>query len=286
MNIVNKYLVTFLLVFCSAFLAGCGSSGGSDATSVVADDDGDDGAGVDVDDGLDQQGDAGTPGILHAAFSWFGANVTVALDGNEAVVEATGRPDHASAYWDPGNSSGLYIDPDPAITTVAQMSPGYIEEYSNLYTLRVPTSPGLAAASSATTLGAVGIAVSGAPIFNDQEGPNVDLEIGVISGFDRSGGHTGPETYHYHLEPTLISNDDAELIGVIADGFFIYGRQCYSTPGTYPTDLDESGGHLSMTQHSSGEEEYHYHIKDEPYLGSYYLLFPENYQGTPNSISR
>lgn len=231
------------------------------------------------------QGNAGTPGVLHDAYLFFDGNVTAALDGFQVVVEATGKPNHTSPYWNPNNASGLYVPPDPAITTESRMSPGYIEEYDNLYTLRVPTSPSLASSSSSTSLGAVGLAVSGAPIFNDQEGPNVALALGVISGFDRSGAHTGPETYHYHLEPRAISNDDNALIGVISDGFFLYGRKCFST-ATYPTDLDASGGHFSQTQHSNGVDEYHYHIKNEFYLGAYYLLFPEDYQGTPNSISR
>jgi len=78
------------------------------------------------------------------------------------------------------------------------------------------------------------------------------------------------------------------LIGVISDGFLIYGRKCFSD-GNYPTDLDISGGHTSFTQHTGtadGDEVYHYHIKNEFYLGEYYLLFPEDYQGTPNNISR
>ncbi|MFK8015942.1 MAG: YHYH protein [Gammaproteobacteria bacterium] len=224
--------------------------------------------------------------VMSDAFAWFGQNVTVALDGAEVVLEATGRPDHTSCYWDPINSSGLYVDCDPDITTESRKSPGFIEEYNNLFTLRVPVNPTIAATSTATGLGAVGIAVSGAPIFNDEEGPNIALNTGVISGFDRNGAHTGPQTYHYHLEPRAITNDDDALVGIIADGFFLYGRRCFSS-GTYPDDLDDSGGHVSMTQHTGaadGDEEYHYHIKNEFYLGAYYLLFPEDYQGTPNTI--
>lgn len=242
---------------------GCSSIDNSDDTVAVNDD----------------------PATLNDAFLWFGANVTVALDGDEVVVEATGRPDHTSAYWNPNNASGLYVEPDPNITTASRMSPGYIEEYNNLFTLRVPASSSKASASSATTLGAVGIAVSGAPIFNDQEGPNVDLALGVISGFDRDGAHTGPQTYHYHLEPKAITDDDESLVGVIADEFFLFGRRCYSAPGTYPDDLDVSGGHTAETQYSMGELEYYYHIKDETFLGAYYLLFAEDYQGTPSTIS-
>lgn len=256
-------------------------------TACQDDGDSDDGTtdtGTGTDPGAVTQGDAGTPGELHAAYTFFTGNVTVALDGNDVVIEATGRPDHTSPYWNPDNASGLYVEPDPDITIEARMSPGFIEEYNNLFTLRAPTSPSLAASTSATSLGPVGIAVSGVPIFNDQEGPNIDLNAGVISGFDRNGAHTGPSTYHYHLEPRAISFDDDALIGVIADGFFIYGRMCYSTPGTYPDDLDPSGGHFSTTQHSDGEVEYHYHVMNDLYLNAYYLLFPEDYQGTPIPI--
>ncbi|MDE2756297.1 MAG: YHYH protein [Acidobacteriota bacterium] len=265
-----------------AALGACGGSGGG-GNPVV-----DGGAAGDAGntDNNTVQGDAGTPGVLHGAYGWFNGNVTVNLNGYEVVIEATGRPNHTSAYWNPNNASGLYVAPDPEVTDVARMSPGYIEDYNNLFSLRVPSSPRLAAAPSATSLGPVGLSVSGAPIFNDEEGANRPLNIGVISGFDRNGAHTGPSTYHYHLEPRAISNDDEELIGVMADGFFIYGRKCYSTPGAYPDDLDDSGGHVSATRHSSGAEEYHYHIKNEFYLGSYYLLFPEDYRGSPNAIGR
>jgi hypothetical protein len=224
---------------------------------------------------------------LSDAFLWFGANVTVALDGAEVVIEATGSPDHTSCYWDPVNASGLYVECDPDVTDTSRMSPGFIEDYNNLFTLRVPANPSLAAVSSATGLGPVGIAVSGAPIFNDQEGPNVALNSGVISGFDRNGAHTGPSTYHYHLEPKAITDDDEALVGIMADGFFLYGRKCYSS-GDYPTDLDVSGGHVAFTQHTGtldGDETYHYHILNDLYLNAYYLVFPEDYQGTPTRIS-
>ena len=156
-----------------------------------------------------------------------------------------------------------------------------------MFTLTVPIEPELASTSSATPLGAIGIATSGAPIFNDSEG-NGDVSIGVIQGFDRNGAHTGPQTYHYHLEPEAISYDDDSLVGIMSDGFFIYGRRCYSSVD-YPTDLDESNGHTSITQFTGSDAddaEYHYHISGEQYLnGDYYLIFPGNFQGTPNGVN-
>lgn len=216
-------------------------------------------------------------------------NVTAVLssDGCTVTVEANGKPDHTSSYWDAGNASGLYVEPEDATQFEQQRSPGDIEDYINLFQLTVPVDPELAATSSATPLGAIGIATSGAPIFNDSEG-NGDVSLGVIQGFDRNGAHTGPQTYHYHLEPKAISYDDDELVGIMSDGFFIYGRRCYSS-ADYPTDLDESNGHISVTQFTGTSPEdgvYHYHVSAEQYLnGDYYLIFPGNFQGTPNGVN-
>jgi hypothetical protein len=223
---------------------------------------------------------------LHSAFKDFGPNVEVALsaDGCNVVVETDGKPDHKSPYWDPNGSSGLYEAPGPE-TIVAQMSPGYIDAFNGQYTLTVFASPKKASKTTASGLGPVGIATSGSPIFNRSEGPQ-DLQQGTISGFDKNGAHTGPQVYHYHLEPKIISNNDYALVAIVADGFFLYGRKCYST-NAYPTDLDASGGHTSTTQHTgtaTSDAEYHYHIKNETYLNSYYLVFPDAYQGTPSAI--
>jgi hypothetical protein len=223
---------------------------------------------------------------LSSAFLEFVAapNVTVVLSDNGCTVslEATGKPDHTSSYWDADNASGLYVEPVDAELFNQKRSPGDIEDYSIDFSLTVSVSPELAATSSSTPLGAIGIAISGVPIFNDSEG-NGDVSTGVIQGFDRNGAHTGPQTYHYHLEPAAISYDDDSLVGIMADGFFIYGRKSYET-GEYPTDLDESNGHVGMTLYS--ESEYHYHISSEQYLnGENYLMFPGNFQGTPSNVN-
>lgn len=219
-----------------------------------------------------------------SAFDEFNSDaVSVSFDGDEITIVSNGVPNHTSPYWDEANS--LYID--PVIADPNQMSPGAINDGS--YTVTVPSSPEIASSSSATGLGAIGIAISGAPIFNDEEGPNISLSENVASGFDYAGGHMGPTGYHYHLESqnvsenTLLSHDDERLVGILQDGFLLYGRRC-STTGEYPTDLDESGGHTSATQHSDGEEFYHYHIINEIYVGPYILLFGVDLQGTPNSI--
>ncbi|MBU3005894.1 YHYH protein [Paraglaciecola arctica] len=268
-------------------LSACGgsSSDTNNAETVT-------GSGTDSGTGSGSTADCDTPATeLSSAFLEFVAapNVTVVLseDGCSVALESAGKPDHTSSYWDADNASGLYVEPEDATLFATQRSPGDIEDYTNDFDLTVSVSPQLASTPSATPLGAIGIALSGAPIFNDSEG-NGDVSLGVIQGFDRNGAHTGPQTYHYHLEPKAISYDDDALVGIMADGFFIFGRRCYATGG-YPTDLDESNGHSTVTLYTgSGEEdaEYHYHVSTEQYLnGDYYLIFPGNFQGTPSEIN-
>lgn len=223
--------------------------------------------------------DATTTEGLHEAFSEFdNDNFTIFIDGDEVVLETTGLPNHTSPYWSTGNA--LYVD--PTVTNTSDMAPGSIDDFNGSYTLRVPVNPSKASSTSSTGLGAIGFAVSGSVIYNDEEGPNVPLDDAAPS-LDYTGAHTGPQSYHYHLEPKAWSDDDDALIGIISDGFFLYGRKCTST-GTYPTDLDASSGHASTTAHNS-DGEYHYHIQNELYLDQYYILFPGDYQGSPNTIN-
>jgi len=243
--------------------------------------------------------DDGIVAELHAAFGEFDeTNVTVMLSGTNVLIESNGLANHTSPYWsnktarsatDPmGNvlvtkaateNHSLFVE--PSSTTYQDMAPGNIDDFNGSYLLTVSTNPQVANSTTATGLGPIGIAVSGAMIYDDQEGPNVPLDDAIVS-FDYTGAHTGPQSYHYHTEPKAFTNNDDKLIGIISDGFFAYGRLCAST-GDYPTDLDASGGHTAATQHTD-EPEYHYHIQNELYLNQYYIIFPGEYQGTPSPI--
>ncbi|MEO1436185.1 MAG: YHYH protein [Bacteroidota bacterium] len=251
-------------------------------------------------DNADDTDDAVLPSSLHPAFADFDSNnFTIFLDGNEVVIESNGLPNHSSPYWS-NTTERCTVDPmgqtlctnanttenhplfvAPTATSFASMAPGNIDDFNGSYTLRVPVNPELASNSSATGLGPIGIAVSGAMIYNDEEGPNIPLDDAVPS-LDYTAAHTGPQSYHYHLEPKAWSDDDEKLIGIMSDGFFLYGRKD-DVEGNYPTDLDASGGHFGPTIHNP-DGEYHYHIQNETYLNQYYLLFPDDFQGTPNTI--
>jgi len=276
-------LITFL-----AIITSCGDDDENSSDDVSTSDD--DGSTTTDDDGT-------TTGELHAAFAEFDVdNTTISLNGSRVNIETNGLPNHTSPYW--SNTTAREIDGittpaadedhplfvAPTVTSFDQMAPGNIDDFNGSFSLIVDASPELASSSSATGLGAIGIATSGAVIYNDEEGPNVPLD-NAVGSLDFNGSHTGPQSFHYHLEPISITNDDSELLGIISDGFFIYGRRDYPS-GDYPDDLDESGGHIGPTQHSD-EDEYHYHIQNDIFeVGgdSFYIIFPGDYQGTPSAI--
>lgn len=260
MKSLNQYLGMLFLGL--VFLSSCGGDDSADPT----------------DDSEDPEATVSTP---TSAFSEFNsASVTVSFSGDQVTIESIGLPNHTSPYWQ--TTEDLYIQ--PLVADEQSISPGFIGETS--YTLTVDASPALASSSTQTGLGAIGISVSGVPIYNQSEGPT-DVTEATASGFDWAGGHSGPTGYHYHIEArdfgetSPLTIDDDELLGIMSDGFLIYGRKCNST-GDYPTDGDASNGHYSTTQHSD-EAFYHYHIVNEVYL-NYYLLFGVDLQGTPSAI--
>lgn len=226
--------------------------------------------------------DSGVNSTPLSAFDEFNTDaVTISFDGDEITIESNGMPNHTSPYWE--ETHPLYIEP---VVAVAQ-TPGRIGG-DRSFSVTLPAAPTLAATSTATGLGPIGIAVTGVPIFNDTEGPNRPLEEMIAETFDYAGAHNGPSGYHYHVESmdvpenTVLSHDDGKLVGIMSDGFLIYGRK--EMDDSYPSDLDESGGHFGVTPHSNGEVIYHYHIVNEFYLGSLIVLFGGDLRGTPNRI--
>lgn len=265
-KIISYILLSFLFVFTA-----CSND---DTLSSV------DTENTDNTDNTDETDEGTVDASLHKAFSEFSSNVDIVLLNNTTVsIETNGLPDHTSPYWSPTHR--LYVN--PTVATRANMSPGYIDNFEGTFELQVAATPVKAAQTTATSLGAIGIAKSGAVIYNQNEAGNVQITENVSSGLDYNGAHTGPSSYHYHFEPTAFTDNDTNLVGVIADGFFLYGRKCHAT-GTYPTDLDSSNGHVAITQHTT-EAEYHYHIGNTTIYGAYYVNFTGDYQGTPYRIS-
>lgn len=196
-------------------------------------------------------------GTLPAWFAAFGNGVQVSLSGNTVVLQTRDLPDHASPYWGVGNA--LYEAPHAGMV----LNPHRIA--SQNITISVPVAPAIAASPSDTPLGAIGIAVNGVVFFNQYAAGRQPLGD-EIRTFDRHNGHPAPQNlYHYHVEPTwLTALSKSRLLGVLADGFPVYGTM--DAGGVAPSHLDVCHGHVGATPEFSGGI-YHYHVTTEaPYI--------------------
>jgi hypothetical protein len=193
-----------------------------------------------------------------AIYSQFaGTGVSVSFDGSTAIVRTSDTPDHRSPYWGAGNAnyeaphSGMQVNPHSIAT-------------QNL-TFRITTSPASAANTSDTPLGPIGISVNGVVFYNQYAAMRQPLTSEIVS-FDRYNGHPNPNNqYHYHFEPVSITaSSRSRLIGVLLDGFPVYGPQ--DGNGRTPSDLDACNGHTAATTEFPGGL-YHYHATTAvPYI--------------------
>lgn len=219
-------------------------------------------------------GDVSITSVVTAKYK---SAVVVSTSGSSITLRSNGTPDHVSPYWGVGNT--LYETPSlPGQTT----NPGHIAVQN--YAMTIPTNPAEASTKEATSLGPIGMALNGVPIYNDREGGNVPVDAGVLTSMDRAGAHPGPgNTYHYHFTGDFTGNDDANLIGFLRDGFPIYARK--DMDGTYPGNLDANGGHIGITA-DFPTAIYHYHAANTAYMNSrFYVLKEGRYNGTKGTFT-
>jgi hypothetical protein len=185
---------------------------------------------------------AGLTGVwLHMS-----CRVTLSLASGTITATTDGQPDYESNYFPT-------TDPCHETYTGGIQNPNLIAAQTlDVQFAQVPSG------TPETMRGAVvGLAVNGVPIFANFAAPGDDI-YQEAKTFDRCGGHpqnTGE--YHYHGEPSSISDDDSRFIGVMRDGNPIYGRR--DMDNSLPTDLDADGGHTGVTA-DSATAVYHYHV--------------------------
>ncbi len=224
-------------------------------------------------DDTDTGGTATVPTVFSSNYK---SAVTLSATTTTVTLKSNGTPDHLTPYWGTGNA--LYEAP----YTGQNLNPGLIGTQN--YSMTIPINPTEAGSKEATSLGPIGMALNGVPIYNDREGGNVPVDAGVLSSFDRAGAHPGPgNTYHYHCTGDFTGNDNDNLIGFLRDGFPIYARK--DNDGSYPSNLDANGGHVGTTAHFTTAI-YHYHASNTAYLGSrFYILKAGSYHGTKGTFT-
>lgn len=203
----------------------------------------------------------------------FSCRVSLSVDSGVVKAAADGQPDYASNYFPATNA--CHEDYTGAI-----QNPNTI--YPKSYVIQFPQAPDM---SAQPMMGAiVGLAVNGVPIFGNFAAPGDDI-YQEAQTFDRCGGHPQMSgVYHYHSEPYAISYDDSNLVGVMRDGYPIYGRK--DSDGSYPT-LDAYGGHTGVTPDSASTPVYHYHVNEQTSTNAgtagqkQWFLTKGQFRGTP-----
>ena len=198
-------------------------------------------------------------------------SVTERSSATFATVTATGLPAHPSNYFPQtgtysftANSetvTGNYADRYEAYST-SSGNPNTTAQQS--YVLYIPLSP-TSATHANRGFGVTGIALDGVAIFNSLAAgdDNIFQEAG---SFDQCQGHPDSQSrYHYHTEPYALSYQNSNVIGIMRDGYFVYGRYDYGGS----TDLDVTntssdafiyGGHVGVSPHfGTGTAKWHYH---------------------------
>ena len=217
-----------------------------------------------------------TNATLPAMYSKFSSSLQVYTEGNYVVIKTTSVPDHKSPYFattDPryeaynGTNVNFRINPNRIID-------------QNL-TFKIPVNPTESSSKPATPLGPIGVSINGVAIFNQYAGPATPL-TNEINSFDQYNGHpqqTGQ--YHYHVEPTYITTQKGKssLIGVLLDGFPVYGP-VENGVTLISASLDAYHGHTGVTPDFPNGI-YHYHITaDAPYING------NGFWGTPGTVTQ
>jgi hypothetical protein len=197
------------------------------------------------------------------------------VNGAQAVTaKFDGQPDYKSFYFPQGNA--CYEDYQGSIHNPNQIA-------AKNYTVDIPTAPNTTS-KSMMMIAVVGVAVNGIPIYANFAAPGDDIFLEAMT-FDKCGGHPQKDgNYHYHSEPWAISYDDANLVGVMRDGYPLYGRK--DQDGSYPT-LDDFGGHTGVTPDSTSTPVYHYHVNEQTSMNpmtkgeKQWFLTKGTFRGTP-----
>lgn len=206
--------------------------------------------------------------------SW-GDNTTIAIDGSSYRITSDGLPNH--------ERQAQYALPDAGVMvpTADTATAGDDPTVAQSYDFTIPVEPTKAATPTSTSLGTIGIMISGAALFNPYEGDastvatasNFTVKNAAgedIAFLDTCNGHPTPMgQYHYHAIPVCITSvvdgatGPSHIIGIAFDGYTIYGNRDIDGNLITADQLDDCNGITSPTpEYPDGI--YHYVLLDTP----------------------
>lgn len=195
-----------------------------------------------------------------------------ALSGSNRVITANDLPSHATGTFPISASDPVYqYDKNPNAIAAQSIS------------LTLPADPAESTQPSCVGMGAIGVMLTGAVLFNGFDAAGHDANANEMQ--DACAGHPQQSgMYHYHrISPCAsdTSSGHSALMGYALDGFGIYGPNGSDGKPLTDADLDECHGHThTITWDGEQVSMYHYHATAEfPYtIGCY--------RGTPVAAPR
>ena len=186
-------------------------------------------------------------------------SLSVKVDGDSRIFTGNSLPDHGTGVYpiQRGSSASRY-----------DRNPNSIQEQSLQFSL--PAKPQLAAEAMCAP-GAVGILLSGVPLFSAIDALGRDAVAHEVQ--DKCDGHPQRSgVYHYHDLGSCVADQHASgehsaLVGYAIDGFGIYGNAGEGGKALANSDLDECHGHVGDVMWDGKLiSMYHYHATPQfPY---------------------
>jgi len=215
-----------------------------------------------------------------AAAPW-AANVDITITDDVVRYQSNGLPDHElpEQFLVPADGNMPPFGDDPADSFVIKNTADFLK--SDPLDVSISLKPQYSETTTDTPLGTIGVALSGARIFNDyenQERTSVALDDNRVidgAGFvDSCNAHplqSGTD-YHYHGVPLCITKEvdkpgeHSHMVGLLLDGFPVYGSQGENGIAMTNADLDECSGHFEATpEFPDGIYHYHLTVDEAPY---------------------
>lgn len=222
------------------------------------------------------------------------ASTTTYSSATYVTVTFVGLPDRTSNYYPTSGTYSFSANGYTVTGSYSSLYKAYTTTYANpnsiaqqSFVMYIPISP-TTTTHATQAMGPVGVSIDGVPLYNNLASTtdNIFAEAG---SFDECQGHPSGEnngTYHYHSEPYAISYQDSNLIGVMRDGFFVYGRYDYGST----TDVDVSstssdayiyGGHVGSSPVDGTGSRFHYHATK--FTGCYHMSGTSHYSDDGNT---
>ena len=213
-----------------------------------------------------------TAGVKAAKWS---SNVKISYGDSTFTFASDGLPSHElpDQFLVPDGQPT-----DPNVKWVAKDTKTFMT--GSALSVEITLKPVYSATITETSLGQIGVMITGAQLFNDYEDPQLSVvavddnkrvtPVGGAYFLDACNGHplqSGAD-YHYHGVPYCITDtldaagEHSRILGFVRDGFPVYGPQNTDGKKLTNSDLDECSGHVGSTPEFPNGI-YHYHLTDD-----------------------